>query len=152
LQHGGVDKARLIWLHDVAEVIQCYRDRLKWDEMVDRAQAYRLTLPVLAALSWASEVEGAPVPARALERLCAWQPSRQERRVYDLRTGPDHWPQRTWANLVSIGGWRQRLHYVGCLLFPSPAYLAQRYGPCHRFLVPLSHVRRWLDSFRRLFS
>jgi hypothetical protein len=148
LQHGD-ERASLLWLHDVAEVLVHYRDQLDWEGLLNRAQECRLVLPVQQVVGRVAEQWGAPVPAPVLSRLNALHPSAEEVRVVAWRTARQRpVAQRFWSDLASMGGWRQRLHYLWIQLFPSVTYMQSRYGIKHRLLVPLYYPYRWLVGLR----
>jgi hypothetical protein len=148
LQHGD-ERASLLWLHDVAEVLVHYRDQLDWEELLNRAQEFRLVLPVQQVVGRVAEQWGVPVPAQVLSRLNALRPSADEVRVVAWRTARQRpVAQRFWSDLAGMGDWRQRLHYVWIQLFPSVTYMVSRYGIKHRLLVPLYYPYRWLVGLR----
>lgn len=148
LHHGG-EGTRLLWLHDVAEVLVHYRDRIDWDELLERTQECELVLPVQQVVGQVADEWGAPIPAESRQRLDALQPSAAEMQVVAWRTASQRpVAQRFWSDLASMGGWRQRLHYAWIQLFPSAAYMQQRYGIRHRLLVPLYYFYRWWLGLR----
>ena len=150
VQHGGLGEARLVWLHDLAEVISLYRAELDWDLVVDRARACDLVLPVRTVLNELRESWRVPVSPSVLEQLAALRPSTAERRFYELLTGTYRPLRRYFASLMRIPGWGSRLSYVWYTLFPSLAFVQERYRvPC-RLLVPLYYPYRWLRSLRRV--
>ena len=147
LHHGG-ERARLLWLHDVAEVLVHYRQQMDWQDLLDRAQQYRLVLPLQQVLPQLADEWGAPIPAEALSKLDALRPSTTEMQVMGWRTASERpVAQRFWSDLASMRSWRQRLHYAWIQLFPSAAYMSRRYGIRHRLLVPLYYPYRWWVGF-----
>jgi hypothetical protein len=59
---------------------------------------------------------------------------------------------RFWTDLAGITGWRQRLRFARTNLFPSAAYLRQRYAIPHPLLVPLYYPYRWWRGLRGSFA
>ena len=146
LHHGGHG---LLWLHDVAEVLHAYGDRLDWDEVLARGQAWDLVLPLQHILARVARDWEAPIPAEVMARLAALRPSPDEARVYAWLTAPERpVAQRFYADLASMPGWRDRLRYGWGSLFPARAYMIQRYGIPHPLLTPLYYPYRWLVGLR----
>jgi hypothetical protein len=148
VQHGDAP-ARLLWLHDVAEVLVHYRDQIDWEALLNRAQEFDLVLSVQRVVGQVADQWAAPVPAGALSQLSALRPSATEVQITNWRTA-DHRPvvQRFWSDLASMGGWRQRLHYAWIQLFPSVTYMQSRYRIRHQLLVPLYYPYRWWLGLR----
>ena len=150
LQHGGCEKASARQLYDLAEVIVLYRERIKWDEVLARAQTYGLVLPLQEALSRAHALWSLPVPPEVWDRLQRLRPSRGEARAYALLVGGEPVARRLWGGLASIPGWGLRLRYVWGNLFPSAAYMLDQYRIPNRLLLPLYYPYRWLRGLRRV--
>ena len=152
VQHGD-EEPRLLWLHDVAEVLVHYRDQLDWQELLKRAQDCALVLPLQRVLGQVAAEWGAPVPAGALAQLNALRPAQAEMQVVAWRTAAERpVAQRFWSDVASMSGWRQRLHYAWIQLFPSAAYMQERYGIRHRLLVPLYYPYRWWVGLRSVVA
>ena len=149
--HHGSSGAR--WLHDVAEVVYGFRDRLDWEQVLTRAQAWDLVLPVQQVLGRVALDWQAPIPGGIQQRLSALQPSPAEMRVNAWLTAPARpVAQRFWADLASMPAWRDRLRYGWSSLFPSASYMRQRYGISHLLLLPLAYPYRWLLGVRGAVS
>ena len=149
LHHGGHG---LLWLHDIAEVVAAYGTTIDWPAVLSRARAYDLVLPLQQGLCRVSEEWGAPIPPTVLEQLCILQPSRGESRIYTWLSAPNRSvAQRFWADVSSFSGWRARLRFARASLFPSAAYMQQRYRVPHRLLVPLFYPYRWLRGLLSAF-
>jgi hypothetical protein len=148
LQHSDEGEPRLLWLHDVAEVIAFYQEQIDWDQVLDRARAYDLVLPVQWILTRVGGEWHAPIPPAVLERLRALRPSRDEERVFAWLTAAHRPAQRFWVDLASMPGWGPRLRLAWCIFFPSAGYMQYRYRIPHRFLVPLYYLYRWFLGLR----
>jgi len=149
--HHSAAETRLLWLHDVAELLVHYRDRMDWDELLRRTQECGLVLSVQQVLGRVTAEWGVPLPAAARARLDALRPSAEEMQAVAWRTA-SHRPvvQRFWSDLASMPGWRRRLHYAWIQLFPSATYMQSRYGIRHRWLLPLYYPYRWWLGLRGL--
>ena len=146
LHHSGTER---LWLHDIAEVIVHYQTQLDWEQVLARAQAYDLVLPLQQILPQIAEAWGVPIPGRVLERLHTLRASSDEVRVFNWLTAA-HRPValRFWADLASMASWHQRLHFAWINLFPSPAYMQHRYRIPHPLLLPVYYPYRWLLGIR----
>ena len=152
LHHGSDAENRLLWLHDVAEVLVCYRDQIDWAVLLSQTQACDLVLAVQEVLAEVADGWGGPVPGEVRGRLDALRPSAAEAQVVAWRAA-DERPvaQRFWSDLASMDGWRTRLRYAWIQLFPSAAYMRARYSISRRLLVPLYYPYRWWVGMRSVW-
>lgn len=146
LHHDG-EAPRTIWLHDVAEVIALYHDRIDWENVLARAQAYGLLGAVQNVVGRVVDDWQAPVPPGVQARLRTLRPSPAEGRVQnwlvDAHTSGAH---RFLADLRSISGIAGRFRFLWRNLFPPPGYVRYCYGVRHAALVPLYYPYRWLKG------
>jgi hypothetical protein len=150
LHHAGKG---MLWLHDVAEVIYHYGDRLDWQTVIERAQAFDLVLPLQQTLPRVAEGWDAPIPAGVLARLAELKPSPEETRVVRWMTAPERTVEvEVWSNLSSLPGWAERGRYLAAKVFPAPEYMRQRYSVRHAALLPLAYPRRWWIGVRRALA
>jgi Uncharacterised nucleotidyltransferase len=146
LHHQGYG---LRWLHDIAEVLSCYRDRIDWGLLLAKASETDLVLPLQQILPRVVEGWNVPMPPGIPARLQQMQPSAEEARVFNwLSAGRRPVAQRFWADLVSMPGWRPRVRYGLGNLFPSAHYMRHRYNLRYGFLLPFSYPYRWLVGLR----
>jgi len=148
LHHGSEKRLRLLWLHDVAEVIAFYQEQIDWDQVLARARAYDLVLSAQQILTQVGDEWQAPIPPTVLERLCALRPSCGEGQSFAWLTTVDRPAQRFWTDLASVSGWGPRLRFMWYDLFPSAGYMQRRYRIPHRLLVPLYYPYRWFLGLR----
>lgn len=149
LHHGNVPEPRLLWLNDIAEVLEQTQDQIDWEELLARARDCDLVLPVQQVLIPAAEEWGARVPQEVLAQLRRLRPSPAEEKVFArLTAGPRPAGQRFRDDLASLPEWRVRLGFAWVNLLPSPAYMRQRYQIRHSALVPLYYLYRWLLGLR----
>lgn len=145
---GGQD---WLWHHDVAVLLNHCAQDLAWHEVLERAQATHLILPLRQVLRQLTAQWGIIVPDPIRQQLEELQPTPAEARVVErLTAGERPVLQRFWHDLLSTPGWGRRLHYALAQLFPSPAYMRQRYGVGHPLLLPLAYPYRWLVGLRGL--
>jgi len=147
LHHNGDE---LLWLSDVAELLDRYGDGLRWDVVIAEAQRLNLVVSLQRIVALASSTLGAPTPPAVLTRIAALQPSRAERavvrRVIDRQRSM---ASQLWFDLTTMGHWRERMSFARTRLFPSVAYMRARYGVTHPVAVALSYPYRWLIGVRR---
>ncbi len=152
LLHHSVE-ARLLWLHDIAEVIGRYQEEIDWPTLLEQARACDLLMPLQKVLPRIVCDWQAPIPPTALERLAALRPSRAEERIQArLSSGPRPAGRRLLDDLADTPGWPHRLRLAWINLFPTPTYMQQRYHIRHRLLVPLFYPYRWFLGLRGLAS
>ncbi|MGC9397174.1 MAG: nucleotidyltransferase domain-containing protein [Anaerolineae bacterium] len=149
LQHGGCEKANTRQLYDLAEVIVLYRENIDWEQVLERAQAYDLVLPLREALARVHAMWALPISPEVWERLRRLRPSQDEAQAYALLAGRGRVAARLWGGLASIPGWGLRLRYVWGNLFPSADYMLDQYRIPSRLLLPLYYPYRWLRGLRR---
>ncbi|HYB41801.1 MAG TPA: nucleotidyltransferase family protein, partial [Candidatus Methylomirabilis sp.] len=138
------ERDSLLWICD-AWLLTAQEPGLDWDRMIERATASRLVLPVGVVLDYLARELDAPVPAPVLARLRAAvdaiSPIARDVALFGVRVGG----RSSLAELLrAAGGPRDRLRLLGCLLFPSPAYMRHAYGLESAAWLPLSYVRRTL--------
>lgn len=135
----------LLWWHDVAAVLAAYRDAIAWPALLAHTREYGLVLPVRTVLVRAAHEWGAAIPADVLHSLRNLPASPVEERVFADLTAAQRSPRdRLWSDLTSMSDWRQRLRFARTNLFPSPAYMRQRYAIAHPLLIPFYYPYRWL--------
>ncbi|MEA3338215.1 MAG: nucleotidyltransferase family protein [Chloroflexota bacterium] len=141
------------WLIDIAGLISENKDRIDWDLLLLKAQAFQLVTAirvVLAQLTIEWELPGLTPHLLAAQSLPI---SREERRIVSWMIA-DNRPvvQRFWADLASLPDWRSRIPYAFANLFPNPAYMQERYGLSSSVLVPLAYPYRWVLGLWELAS
>ena len=145
LHHGRGERWRLIWLHDVAEVIARYGEQINWEAVLDRAGSCELVVPVRLVLTRLAAEWGVAVPRWVLGQLDDLRASPEQERLYAWRTSEKMGvAQRFWADLAGISGWRARARYAWIQAFPSRAYMEHRYRVPSAALLPLYYPYRWL--------
>lgn len=141
LHHRGDE---LLWLHDIAELLYAYEGRITWSQVLEKAAAWDLILPLKQVISSVAAEWQAPVPADVLARLDRMTPSRAEEQVFSWLTG-ERRPvlERFWADLATMPNWTERLSYALRQLFPSYRYMRHRYAISHPLLLPFYYPYRW---------
>lgn len=139
----------LLWWQDIVEVIVFYRERIDWDVLLARTREFGLVLPVRTVLQRLADEWHAPIPDHVLGALEAASPSQAEERVFSglsaLERPAGH---RFLSDLSTMPSWRQRLRFARTNLFPSAAYMRQRYHIENPLLLPFYYPYRWLRGLR----
>lgn len=146
LHHAGHG---LLWWHDVAAVLVAHAGRIEWEALLGQARTYDLQLPLRIVLIELAARWGAPVPGEVLAELRARQPSRDEARLFaQLSADRRSAGRRFWSDFAGISSWMERWRFATTNLFPSAAYMRQRYGVQHPWLLLFSYPYRWLRGLR----
>jgi hypothetical protein len=141
LHHEGLG---LLWWQDIVEVLHRRGDQIDWATLLRKTRELQLLPPVRSVLTRAADEWGAPVPADVLAALREPSDSPRAERLYEQLSVARSPGQRFLTDLSSTSGWRQRLRYARTNLFPSAAYMRERYSISHPLLVPLYYPYRWL--------
>ena len=88
------------------------------------------------------------IPANVGSQLAILQPSREEVRAFS-------WQNQTMAlrlfdDLAGAKDWLTRFRIAWETLFPSRAYMQQRYQIFHPLLIPFYYPYRWLRGLRKI--
>jgi len=138
-----------LWMHDVAELIARGSHDLNWDEILDRAQQHDLILPLQSVLRRVIAQWHVAVPDAALSRLNGLRASAAEIR-FERWLGSNGRPMAGLfiAAMTALPDWQSRLRHLWSNLFPSSAYMLQRYQISNRFLVPFYYPYRWMLALK----
>jgi hypothetical protein len=143
------DGARMLWLHDIVEVITRYGGEIDWDVVQERARKYDLVLPLRETVLTCVKEWGAAIPEDAISSIGRLQPSATERHALARTTTAQlSVAGRFWSDLAGLSGWRTRAGYALGNLFPSVAYMRWRYKIRAPLLVPFLYPYRWLLGLR----
>lgn len=145
LQHGGA-QARLLWYYDLHLLLERSKDRIQWDEFLERSRQFRWASAAHAALAGAHADLDTPLPPGLLQAL-AETPDPQASSLVSRRGASQTTTARAWDKLGSLD-WRARWLFAWGMFFPRPAYLRQRYAIRPAWLWPLYYPYRWLDMLR----
>ncbi len=145
LHHGGES---LLWLYDVAKVIDLYQKEIDWQEIINKTKEYDLALSVKEILIQLFDDWKVPIPVEVIDKFRNLKPSREEVRTY-------LWQHQTMAlrlfdDVAGAKDWRQRFRIIWDTLFPTFEYMQHRYRIPHSLLVPFYYPYRWLRGLRRV--
>jgi hypothetical protein len=142
-----------LWYHDIAALILAEGERVNWRDLLARAQSADLVLPLQRCLLRLADDWAVPMPADVLTRLRALRPSADECRLFERLTAPQRpVTQRFYTDLAAMAGWRERLDYAWSSIFPSPAYMRQRFGINQLALTPIYYPYRLYLGLREALT
>ena len=146
LHHSG---ERLLWQHDIAEVIVHYDETIDWGELFDRAKIYDLVIPTQNILSSVIAKWHLSVRSEILEGLKELQPSSNELKVHAYLTGDKSSSGRSFMNdLRCMPDIRMRIRFILNNLIPAPTYMTSRYHIPKSLLLPIYYPYRWYLGLR----
>ncbi len=148
LHHKG---RGLLWWQDVVELLVRFRERFNWDHVLVEAGALEMVLPLQGILTTAVDCWRAPVSEDVLERVALLVPSAAEQQVVRrMMTSNQSSARRLQSDLATLPDARQRARFLYHNLFPSTAYMDERYGITRPVLRPIYYFRRWLTGLAGL--
>ena len=145
LLHKG-EHSPLLWYYELDTLIRQKRSPLDWNIFVHQAQAMGQAGLIAEVLATLMHHFHSTIPDSTMSRLlCAAQPT-PSIPPYRIR---DHMliqaslnGREEFALLCSLRGLRPKIQYVYALLFPSPRYMAQRYGMSGPMSLTISYIAR----------
>ena len=141
LHHSG---ERLLWQHDIAEVIVHYDETIDWGELFNRAKIFDLVIPTQNILSSVIAKWHLSVRSEILEGLKELQPSSNELKVHAYLTGDKSSSGRSFMNdLRCMPDIRMRIRFILNNLIPAPTYMTSRYHIPKSLLLPIYYPYRW---------
>jgi hypothetical protein len=134
---------KLLWLHDLAEVIHFHASELDWNQLLLQALAYELVIPLQQTLPTIAQEWDAPIPEDVLEQCMALSVSPDEARAFAWHTSKDR-PSDEFIRerIARQSGFSQQLYYLRTRLLPTPTFMQFRYNIPHPFLLPLFYLYR----------
>lgn len=140
IKHGD-QEPRLIWLYDLHLLIRDHADGIDWCDLVGRVAEFSWLSGFQATLENLRTCFGTPVPTEALELAAQHMThhSPTDRSVLARSRALSMWHRLAGLDFAA------RLQVLIGLMFPSRAYLRQRYRFRAAWLWPLWYVYRWGD-------
>ena len=132
------------WIYDIAGLVAQFGQEIDWRLLLAKAVEFRLISSVQAVLRQLVEDWSVAIPADVLQAANRLPVSAEEMLVVQ-RLQAEQRPvvQRFWADLTTVPGWRKQLPFLLANLFPSPAYMEDRYDLQSRAWLPLAYPYRW---------
>ena len=131
LLHKG-EHSPLLWYYELDKLICRHDLSLDWNVFVDQAQAMGQVGLIAEVLATVRHHFHSPIPDSVMSRLLGSSrhaSSTSPRPMQDhLLTHSSLNGREEFALLYSLHGLRPKAQYAFALIFPSPQYMAQRYG------------------------
>jgi hypothetical protein len=150
LLHKG-EHTPLLWYYELDMLIRQKRSPLDWNVFVHQAQLMGQAGLIADVLATLGHHFHSTIPEAILSRLL--RPSRPSPSV-SPQPMRDHMLTQSSLNgreefalLCSLQGLRQKSQYTYALLFPSPQYMAQRYGSSSLMGLISSYINRAFHLF-----
>jgi hypothetical protein len=153
LHHGQLRRDQaLIWLYDIALLIQASDPNLNWHRLLTLAQISEMTLPLKAALKLVKDVWTLNIPDGVNQSLATTDTPSRKARAINLLTHQvsGHSDDKFWISVGSLPTWRQRIRYVIALAFPPWIWISQRYQITNPIRILLKYPSRWLRGLTGL--
>jgi predicted alpha/beta hydrolase family esterase len=145
LLHKG-EQAPLLWYYELDALIRRKPSSLDWDVLAEHAQTMGQACLIADVLKILMQHFLSTIPDSIMSRLL--RPSQPSSAIpsHQIR---DHMLAQSSLNgreefalLCSLTGLRQKIQYASALLFPSPQYMAQRYGFSNTLGLILAYITR----------
>ena len=150
--HHLFDRA-LFRYYELASVILQAGANLDWLQVLKLAGEWRFVLSLKVVLMQLESLWSGLVPMQVLKRLAQIQPARMESfTLRCIKITKGHSVAFHLLNWLTFPDWKQRPLIMLQDIFPSPAYMQQRYGPAPGGFWPLLYVRRFGRSLLGVFS
>lgn len=148
LQHGARD-ARLLWFYDLHLLLTKCGDRIEWETLIEKAQAFHWAPALHAALRGVHARLDTPLPKEQM-RLLVEITNRDPAAAALVKRQSITNPTQTMRVRSKLAGmsWPSRLRYVRNQLLPHPKYIHWRYDPEPAWIWPLYYPYRWLHILR----
>lgn len=138
--HGA---SRMLWLLDIHRYARRFGAEIDWTGFVDRVKEMKLAWPTLVAIRAVTKTFGPTAPATVIsalesetagwaDRLALWQAPRDDQ----------HPLARLCVDALVGRGWKDQMAYLGALLVPQRAHMAELYRTHHPGWLPCAHVWR----------
>ncbi len=139
----------MLWLNDLAMILEHQQEKIDWSVFLEQTEAYHLVLAVRKTLETLLVDWEAAVPLNVVQALQELEVSTEEQKAFAAQTAVNRpVAQRFWSDLSQMPTWRERLNYAGISLFPSPAYMRERYQAELTDFLPYLYLHRFWRGLR----
>ncbi|MBI5302883.1 MAG: nucleotidyltransferase family protein [Chloroflexi bacterium] len=136
------------WECDLALVLAAHGNELHWDAILAAARQFRIAPALAAALTQVASVWGVAVPDAVGAQLAST--GNLASRVDMLAATAERPDILILREGLSYRRWRDKVAYLFHFIFPSPAYMRQRYLIAHTSLVPFYYGWRLILGAQRI--
>lgn len=141
IEQRGSD--RLIWLYDI-HLLAARMSELELDAFARHAAERRVRAICHDALRRSRDCFGTDIPPRVLGALNQPGPAEPSARL--IQAG---WGSNLAGDFLAIDGWRDRMLWLGELVFPSADYMRWKYPGISTGWLPFLYLRRACSAFSR---
>lgn len=139
------DSPRLLWLHDVAELIVA-SPQLDWGRVIEVARQGGLVTSLKTVTQRLVQAWHLDLPGNIAAQLESLEPGDIELRlIASLAQAPPSLFGQLKLDLSLLPTWRARAHFLWRNLFPPAGYMRELYGAGGVLGVPRQYLRRWLE-------
>ncbi len=135
LHHKG-EQASLLWFYELDAVVRRHGSTLDWTVFMNQTRLMEQAGAVTTVLTALKNELISPIPDFVVRRLTEHTHSSSRHSCLATRTQllsqSSLNGREEFVVLCSLQSLPQRLHYVTALVFPSPRYMARRYGASTR--------------------
>jgi len=138
--------------HDLAEWIVRYQDEINWDVLVERGSEFNILRPIKHILATVDRLYPSIIPVRVMENLFSAQESALEHFLYtQTLERRESVGKRFIHDLNGLTGWRERVRFAFDHIFPSVAYMRDRYNIRYPAMVVFYYPYRWYLGLKSIF-
>jgi hypothetical protein len=138
---------------DIDEVVNSYKERLDWDQLVMGSLKFKLNRMVYLSLYFTAKFLETKIPENVLLKLRPEHFSLGERIFMNSISNNKRLPGLSYlVHLAMNNGFLQKMNFLGRTLFPPPQIIAQRNYIPQSKLSFIHYIRRINEVFSRLFK
>jgi hypothetical protein len=138
---------------DIDEVVNSYKERLDWDQLVMESLKFKLNRMVYLSLYFTAKFLETKIPENVLLKLRPEHFSLGERIFMNSISNNKRLPGLSYlVHLAMNNGFLQKMNFLGRTLFPPPQIIAQRNYIPQSKLSFIHYIRRINEVFSRLFK
>ncbi len=138
----------LKWSYDLALLLANSGRDMDWTELLDAVDRFGLVLPLRAVLETVADTWGIVPPAHVAARLRKATVRWQDRLAFSVAA-----PYRTATlgfDAFAQTGWRSKIDYLMCLIFPDASFMALRYRVKNPLLMPAFYGWRFSQGLYKV--
>ena len=146
-QHG-MGMAGLLWYLDIARYLVKYGGQVDWEKLIRQAEFAQWSAAVYYTLVALQEKFGTTLPEGVLEKLKANITPQEERQIQRNMVpiyGSAAQALKGFQNLT----WRGKVKDIFSRLFPSLAFMRERYGIQKDWMLIVGYPLRWVELSRK---
>jgi len=140
----------LLWLNDIAIIVDKYRADLDWEMLLSHAEKYSLILPLQDVVRNLEKLLHVRFPEQFIKKLFLLNATIEERENYYFLSSEKSVGEHLLYDLKNINGVNRKIRFLVRNIFPSFFYMKMRYQLTSFFLVPFFYPYRWYLGIKSL--